>query len=168
MRVGYKIRREYLSLRHRSRFVVNTASPPLPSLIKGEFEKTVDFKQRVAKAENERKILLQQIETEYQRDLLAYNQAVKNYNRDLASYKANKIKQLPRKRNEFFLIAFHQVHGEPILRDLQYDADGEYFIAQLESENQNFQKQVQLFIPIDAAPDFKRMHKNGVLLSILR
>ena len=140
---------------------VKRKAPPLPTLVKGEFEKTVDFKARVARAQSERKALMQKIEDDYRRDLNAYNRAVEGYNRALQAEIDRRNRQVPAKRLEFLQLAVNRFYGVPKLTRLDYDADAETFNAEIVGSKDVFSRDLQIYVPIEEAPAFKEEYLNG-------
>lgn len=129
---------------------------PLPKLVKDEFETTRQFQNRVENARKARKREIDEIETRYQKEVSQFNKAVKAHNRALKKEAAARKKALPAQRERFLSQAMNQVLGNPVLKDLKYDADNQLFFAQLTANSGLFSKSVTIKTPLKEARAFKK------------
>ncbi len=129
--------------------------PPLPTLVKGEFESSAMFRERVAQAKADRAQEIRQIERRYQEQVAAFNQAVEAYNANVAGEKQKRRARIPEMKRYFLGEAMGAVFGEPRFVDPRYDADRELFNARLVSANGNFDKRISIQVPLSEARVFK-------------
>ena len=116
--------------------ILNIEKPSEIKLTKGEFEKTKSFKVRVKKAK-------------------------KTYNSQVQKYKNNLSKTSKQAKQEGVKIALQSIWGKPIIKNLKYDADNEYFVADVSfSQNVKFKKKIGIKVDIKYAKDLKRNVKN--------
>lgn len=129
--------------------------PPLPELVKGEFEKTSTFKNRVQQAQTKRQHQVAEIEKSYQQSVASFNRAVENNNaanqQKLAAHKA----AMTAKRQQFMAQAIQEILGEPELTQLQYDADAELFHGKILASNGGYEQAIMVPVPINEAQAFK-------------
>lgn len=111
-------------------FVERTAdfkSPDFKQPVKGEFEKTADYKLRL-------------------------NQANKDHQAQVAKKQEEFKKQIPEKRQSIFSSQF----GEATLEEVAYDADREVFILSVRSDSSEYKLQGVFPVPIAKAPALKK------------
>lgn len=130
--------------------------PPLPTLVKGEFESSAMFKKRIAQAQADRARDIRQIEEMHQRDVEAFNKAVKTYNAKVKREKRDRKASIPAMKRRFLGQAMGEVLGEPRFVEPKYDADRELFNARLISAKGNFDKRVAIQVPLSKARAFKQ------------
>ena len=108
------------------------ANPPKEiQLIKDEFETTQEFNTRVFQTQKSQKL-----------KIAAYK---KNYNTYLAKAKKKAIKK-----------ALQYTWGKPIIKNLHYDADNSYFLAEIHFEmKKDFEKKLAIKVPRSKAKKFK-------------
>lgn len=125
-------------------------------LVRGEFEKLVLFEQRKKNAELERRNEIAQINREYEKRVVKYNEALKAYKQ-----KANKVieqhKAEVRKHSKGILMtAFSLVMGDSNVELLSYNPDEEIYYAKLKFANRDdFQRIALHNIPPEQAKAFK-------------
>ena len=101
------------------------------SLVKGKFEKTSTFTNRINIVKQKREKYISSIEIKYKNDVLSYNKKVQ----DITIKYNDKIKEL--KNNLKYITtqamskAYSTVYGKPILKAIDYDADNEMFYGNL-------------------------------------
>jgi hypothetical protein len=109
-------------------------SIPKPSkekkIVKGEFETTKEFQERV------------------KREKIRIKKELKEYQKRVAQVEKNK--------KEAIKVALEKLWGKPIIENLRYDADNGYFIGKLRFENKKFQKKIAIKVPLKMAKNFKR------------
>ena len=127
------------------------AYPPLPQIVKDQYEKTATFLARAQKAEAEYRAQVARIDAEYERAIAAYNAEIQRYNSDLAAAQAARAAQLPAKRRELIGEAMALVYGTPQITNTEYDADEEVFHAQLVGASGGFAEKVKIPVPIAQA-----------------
>ena len=127
------------------------AYPPLPQIVKDQYEKTATFLARAQKAEAEYRAQVARIDAEYERAIAAYNAEIQRYNSDLAAAQAARTAQLPAKRREFIGEAMALVYGTPQITNTEYDADEEVFYAELVGASGGFAEKVKIPVPIAQA-----------------
>jgi len=130
--------------------------PPLPTLVKGEFEPSHAFRQRVEAAKEERAHKIHLVEDKYTRDVSAYNAAVKAYNKALEEEKRDRQNSIPGRRLVFLSESVSDVFGTPRFVDPLYNADEQNFHAKIVSERGDFDQQVIIQVPLQDAPAFKK------------
>ncbi|MBM3540038.1 MAG: hypothetical protein FJX55_19695 [Alphaproteobacteria bacterium] len=123
-------------------------APPLPTLVKGEFEKTDTFRARVAQAEQERAQALRRIEQDYAAAVDMFNEAVRRHNAALESEREQRRRDIPEMRRRFLDESLAAVLGAPVLADMRYDADAETFYGRLVAEHGNFARDVAVRVPL--------------------
>ena len=105
-------------------------------ITKGEFEKTKDFNTRI------------QRET-------------RKYKNNIQKYKNNIAKTKIRAKQKGIKVALQAIWGKPIIKNLKYDANNEYFIADVSfSRNLKFKKKIAIKVNIKYAKDLKANAKN--------
>jgi hypothetical protein len=125
-----------------------------PALTKGEFETTTQFESRRNAAQTAAR-------TEYDKELAAYEAAKARGSQDRARAEAAlKAEQedpikLRATISRLWPIAFASVYGDPVLRDIRYDADSQRFTATLVGSKGGFSKEVSVTAPIEEAPKIK-------------
>ena len=124
--------------------------PPLPTLVKGEFERTDEFRARVARAEGERAGTLRGIERGYAAAIEAFNQAVGRHNAALEAEREQRRREVPEMRRRLLGEALNAVLGSPSLVDARYDADAETFYGRLVASHGNFARDVAVRVPLAA------------------
>jgi hypothetical protein len=105
--------------------------PKEKKIVKGEFETTKEFQERVKRE----KIRIKKELKEYPKKVV---QTIKNSKREAIKF------------------ALEKLWGKPIIENLRYDADNGYFIGKLRFENKNFQKKIAIKVPLKMARSFKR------------
>ena len=135
-------------------------APPLPQLVKDEYETTSEFQARVEKARQQRKQKLAQIERQYTATVARFNNAVKAHNAALSQEQNDRQRMAPEMRLRFMSLAMSQILGNPIIRELIYDADNSIFYGRLVSENRNFDKKITLKVPRDIARSVKAAERS--------
>ena len=118
--------------------------PKAKTLVKGEFEKTVEFNQRVAIAQKNRKELIDSIVSKYKAEVQIYN-----------SYKQKNIDRITK---ESASKALATVYGKPTIKNLKYDADSETFFGELVSLKGNFREKIAIKIPRNEAREYKKVY----------
>lgn len=129
--------------------------PPLPELVKDEFETTSAFKARVAAAKQARERKIADIEQAYQRAVADFNQAVEANNQANQQALAEHKSQMQAKRYEYLGQAMGLVFGAPKLTNPQYNADEGKFYAHLISTRGEFDQPVAVSVPLSQARSFK-------------
>ncbi len=137
-------------------------APDLPELVKGEFETTKSFKARVAREQLAYEAQARKIRRAYARAVAQYNDDVSRYNQEVAAATALRQKAIPIKRNQLISEAMGLLYGEPVLSDLQYNADTGQFTAKLSADagEATFSEYIAIKVPIDEAPSFKKKSKS--------
>ncbi len=130
--------------------------PPLPELVKDEFETTDQFKTRVANAKLKRQKIRDLIEARYQSSVKNYNNQVSQYNRKLEKDKRERPKKILAKQNELLAGNIKLVLGEPMLKELSYNADEGVFFARLISSHGNFDLPIKFSVPLSKARSLKQ------------
>ena len=125
--------------------------PPLPRIVKDQYEKTATFQARGQKAEAEYRAQVARIDADYERAIAAYNAEIERYNSDLAAAQAQRVAQLATKRREFIGEAMALAYGAPQITNTEYDADDEVFYAELVGASGGFTEKVKIPVPIDQA-----------------
>ena len=125
--------------------------PPLPRIVKDQYEKTATFQARGQKAEAEYRAQVARIDADYERAIAAYNAEIGRYNSDLAAAQAARAAQLPAKRREFIGEAMALAYGAPQITNTEYDADDEVFYAELVGASGGFTEKVKIPVPIGQA-----------------
>ena len=125
--------------------------PPLPKIVKDQYEKTATFQARGQQAEVEYRDQVARIDADYERTIAAYNAEIERYNSDLAAARAARATQLPAKRYEFLGEAMALAYGEPQIANTAYDADNEVFHAELVGASGGFTEKVKIPVPIGQA-----------------
>ena len=148
-------RQDYRLPRFQQQPPEKPAVPPLPELVKGEFETTPQFKQRVAEARQARKRKIARLERNYSQAVADFNAAVEAHNRAMERALAERKRQTATKRQQLLNQALAQVLGEPRLSELQYNADAQFFHARLTSSHGNFDQHVKIAMPLAVAREFK-------------
>ncbi|MDO8607731.1 MAG: caspase family protein [Phaeospirillum sp.] len=126
--------------------------PPLPVLSKGEFETTVAFQERVARAEQDRAEAIRALQRNYEREIREYDEAVGKFNVELQAEVEQRRKALPGMRTRFLSEAITERLGDPQIRELRYDADKRAFSGRLVAAGAPFERAITLPVPIDKAP----------------
>lgn len=134
---------------------VKSVPPPLPELVKGEYEKAAAFQMRVEQAREERLRVLKTIEDRYAEEVSAYNAAVANHNAALEKEKQERLAQLPARRAQFVTEAMHAVLGNPSVTSPVYDPETERFYALLVSGSGAVAEKITISVPVNAARSFK-------------
>ncbi len=129
--------------------------PPLPKLVKGEFETSGEFTARVEKAKQQRLAQLQKIERDYEAEVKVFNDAVAAHNRAVESEARQRAAAIPAMRTKFLEGAMADVFGTPQLTDPVYDADSGKFHARLVSSNGLISEKVTVAVPRGEARNFK-------------
>lgn len=129
--------------------------PPLPVLVKGEFEPSSAFQARLAQAEQDRAEAIRALERNYDRLLKQYNSAVELHNTDVKSFIEARHAAIPEKRLEFLALSLSNRLGDPVVRDLRYDADTQTFFGKIIGTSGGFSKAVSFGVPLDQAPIIK-------------
>ena len=131
--------------------------PPLPKLVKSEFETSDEFRARVEKAKQQRLAQLQEIEREYESKIREFNNAVEAHNKAIAKERKDRVAAIPAMRTRFLQQAMGDVFGAPELTDPVYDADSGTFHARLVSSNGLINERVTVAVPRagDQAKTFK-------------
>lgn len=129
--------------------------PQRPILKKGEFEKTADFEIRLRIAQNKYQKQVDEIKKQYQKQVDTYNDAVEKYNSSIDWERKSRAEKVPAMRKRYLDTAFAEVLGQPILKDIQYDADKEIFYGQIVAENNNLILNVEIPVVISRAKAFK-------------
>ena len=128
--------------------------PDLPSITKGEYEKTTDFMSRVREAEADYRIQVASIDADYERAIANYNAQINTYNNELlSSQKARRVRLLDR-RSELIGESMVLAYGKPQVTNTEYDADSEVFYADLIGEHSGFDEKIKISVPIAQAQDF--------------
>ncbi|MBF0220179.1 MAG: caspase family protein [Gammaproteobacteria bacterium] len=136
--------------------------PPLPELVKGEFETTTQFQQRVQQAQRERESNRQQLQQQYDNAVTAYNRAIAEHNRSVAQAQQQRRAEMPQQRQRALAQALHAVMGAPRLIDISaYDADRQILTATLVSSRANWQQPLTIQLPLAVARDFKAAALSG-------
>ncbi|MBF0471435.1 MAG: caspase family protein [Gammaproteobacteria bacterium] len=130
--------------------------PPLPQLVKGEFETTPAFKQRVEQARRERQATIKRIERDYSRAVTAYNRAVEEYNQVMENSLAQHKGAREQRHQEYLQQAIAEVLGKPTLAELQYDADRQQFSGHLQVAGGSLDYPVTVPVPLQVARQFKQ------------
>ena len=125
--------------------------PPLPRIVKDQYEKTATFQARGQKAEAEYRAQVARIDADYERAIAAYNAEIERYNSDLAAAQAQRVAQLATKRREFIGEAMALAYGAPQIANTAYDADNEVFHAELVGASGGFTEKVKIPVPIGQA-----------------
>ena len=133
-------------------------APPLPTLVKDEFETTAMFQNRVEQARKQREELIREIEEDYIAEVDSFNAAVKRHNEIVKQEQADRASNQKRAqmRRQFLAETISEVLGDPKLGELKYDADSATFFTRLYTRNGLFDERVTVSVPLDQARDFKR------------
>lgn len=122
-------------------------------LLKGEFEKTIKFTNRIKEYEQTVKEKNKLKDTNYQEELLRWKKEKKEFEeekqKELSESNLNKHYTKALKK------AFHIKYGRPILKDIKYDADKEIFTIRISSFRNNFKGEVTIPIKLNKAKKFK-------------
>ena len=154
---NYLVSKELNSV--KPNFPAKPEKPSLPEaqkLIKGKYEKTVAFEERVEVAKKERIKHINALEESYAKEVKIYNAEIKKltdeYNNTLA------IKQKNIEAIKFLALqkAYIAVYGKPHLKNLKYDADSETFYADVQSQRGAFNEKVTINVPLINAKDFEK------------
>jgi predicted secreted protein len=105
--------------------------PKEKKIVKGEFETTKEFQERV------------------KREKIRIKKELKEYPKKVAQ-------TIKKAKKEAIKFALEKLWGKPIIENLRYDADNQYFIGKLRFENKNFQKKIAIKVPLKMARSFKR------------
>ncbi len=133
--------------------------PEKPIMTRGEFETSVSFKQRVNQAQKKYANDAEAIINEYKRNVNVYNQAVRDYNKQIVWEKRSRLEKVPSMRKRYMDIALSEALGNPTISDLNYIADKKQFIATLKSSNNNLTTQVKIDVPLGDAKTFKENYQ---------
>ena len=135
--------------------------PPLPKLVKDQFETKAMFNERVKEAINERQLQIEKMQTKYRANVENRNSIIEEldilYKADIESIKEEqkvKKEKLPEKILEFTQMSFLEIMGDPILENPSYDAESETMYIHLKASNANYQKRIALSIPITNAKNY--------------
>lgn len=129
--------------------------PPLPKLVKSEFETTPQFQARVEQAKQSRMDQLKRIEQDYEQAVKAFNDAVASHNKAVELERKQRAAAIPAMRTKLLEQAMADVFGEPKLAEPKYDADSGKFYARLTSSNGLINEKVTVAVPLAHAKDFK-------------
>lgn len=129
---------------------------PAKELVKGEFESTKKFRQRI-KNENEKKSKeIYKMKKLYIKNVSFYNEEVKSqtntYNKKIEELKFNEQKLLSQATAKALFV----IYGKPKIKELEYDADNEIFFGRIVSSKANFDERVAIKVPIEHAQTFKK------------
>ena len=130
---------------------IREAKSPLPKLVKGEFETTLQFTNRVAKAQKKRHQLSDKLEVDYQQAVRDFNWEVKQYNIKLKEDKAERPSKIAKRQRELLTENIARVFGRPRLQNVDYNADEQLFFGELVSSNGNFKQPVKFSVPLSNA-----------------
>ena len=136
--------------------------PPVPQLIKSEFETEAMFKSRVKQAMLQREKQIKRLQLNFRKRVEARNQKVK----ELQQFYREDLKQIEEEYNEkkenvkkympyFTSLAMKYLVGDLVLKNLRYDAENQLMYANLFASNQNYHKRIYLKVPLDEAQAFK-------------
>ncbi|MGE4298009.1 MAG: caspase family protein [Desulfovibrionaceae bacterium] len=129
--------------------------PPLPKLVKDEFEKKADFEARVDRARKDREAQLRRIEKDYAAAVAGFNAAVDAHNKKVRAERAERMAQLPAMRARYLQEAMSDVFGDPGVVDPVYDSEAERFHARLVSSSGLLDQKVTISVPLDQGREFK-------------
>lgn len=141
-------------------------APPLPRLVKDEFETTKQFRARAAEAEMQRAAEIARIENGYRKAVDTFNAAVSHHNQALANEAARRRAETESMRARLLGEALSESLGDPRIADLNYDADNGRFYGMLRSANGNFIRKITIKVPLTEARHFK--DNIGAIVPVLR
>ncbi|NPA73464.1 MAG: outer membrane protein assembly factor BamD [Epsilonproteobacteria bacterium] len=135
-------------------------------LVKGEFEKSKDFKKRVleyqAKIERENRLIDEKNKTNLQKYQEELKKEEANYRQKTSLF--SNASQIAKTANLMAGKAMRMIFGDPKFSDIRYDADKEVFNATLYSSSNGFEKKIVIPVPIKRAKKFKEDILNDKLI----
>jgi hypothetical protein len=129
--------------------------PEHPVFQKDEFETSSEFALRVEIAEKEYQEQIKDIKKSYENSVDAYNEAVDLYNTQIDWERKTRAEKVPAMRKRYLDIAFSEVLGNPVVENLDYDADNEVFYGKIVSEYSNLVLNVKIPVILSKAKAFK-------------
>jgi len=136
--------------------------PPIPKLIKSEFETQKMFNNRVKQARLKREEKIKTLQSIFRYQVEERNKKIdelkKLHQKDLAQIELEekaKRENIEKYMPYFTSIAMKYLVGNLALKDLRYDAENQLMYANLKSSNPNYHKKIYLKVPLDKAQIFK-------------
>jgi len=136
--------------------------PPIPKLIKSEFETQKMFNDRVKQARLKREEKIKTLQSIFRHQVEERNKKIdelkKLHQKDLAQIELEekaKRENIEKYMPYFTSIAMKYLVGNLALKDLRYDAENQLMYANLKSSNPNYHKKIYLKVPLDKAQIFK-------------
>ena len=126
-----------------------------PIVIKDEFETINEFKLRVEIAEKEFRKESEIIKNTYQSAVDEYNSAVSLFDTKVDWERKSRAEKIPSMRKRYLDVAFAEVLGSPMVKDIIYDADNEVFYGKIISEFSNLALDVKIPVILSEAKQFK-------------
>jgi hypothetical protein len=133
-------------------WVIKIEKPTLNNIIKNYIKEKIDS---IPKPSKEKKIVKGEFETtkEFQERVKREKIRIK---KELKEYQKKVAQTIKKAKKEAIKVALEKLWGKPIIENLRYDADNQYFIGKLRFENKNFHKKVAIKVPLKIARSFKR------------
>jgi Protein of unknown function (DUF1566)/Caspase domain len=160
--------------------IAKPSLPPMPLLVKDEFETKAMFDERVKKIIAEREVKIVALQDEYRRQVDERNAKIERLNRtyqeqvsernailmklqkeyeiDIEAIKNEQLAkkaQLPQKVKEFTKLAFAAVMESIRVENPRYDAENELMYIDIKATGAEWKKQVALKVAIGEAKSFK-------------
>jgi len=136
--------------------------PPVPKLIKDEFETKKEFNTRVYKAVKNREHKIKELQKKYDLDIIQRNAYIKNletlyksYLEDKAKNKNNLYQEVIKNLPMLSKLLFLQNIGGFKAENFSYDAETQNLYFSIYSPNRYYQKRVVANIPAKIAKDIK-------------
>ena len=148
--------------------------PASPTLVKSQFETKNEFQKRVKNALNARKKVIANIQIKYSQDVDNRNKRLKTlleehnkYLVQISSQYTNRLAKLKaglaNEQKMLLNVAMKEVLGEPVLENLQYDAETQTAYADLSMNNAEFKRGIQWSI---SPKDAKNLFLNPTIAKI--
>ncbi len=141
--------------------VLQKELPPLPALVKDQFETTREFEKRVAQAQNLRQQEVNAAKEEFAQQVRDRNTMVEALERHQQADLAMIAKELQFKKQNLSFVypelvgyAFYHVLGQPKLRNLQYDADTQTIHGVIYSERSAYTLGFTQTLPAKQAKEY--------------
>jgi len=121
---------------------------------KGEFESSVDFNKRFMGLLNDVNAYNRKLKSEYD---TAYAKAKSDREHEYSKLLIDFEKKSAKHKADSFKEAFDVMHGKPILKNIQYNADFQQFTMIVTSEYGDFNQQLKIPLSVKYAPKFKKL-----------
>jgi len=136
--------------------------PPVPVLIKDEFETKSDFKKRVEKAVEEREKQIRDLQRQYSLDVFERNAYIDSLQRSYQQYlkqkseeKINFLKELKNNIPLLSKVLFLENTSGYSAKDFKYNAETQRLYCNIYSKNRGFNQEVVAEIPPNIAKQIK-------------